>query len=90
VNRLATGHDAIVTVEENAVAGGAGGAVAECLATLGIERPIQHVGLPDAFIEHGSRGDCLATAGLDAAGIEQSILRFWHGQKPTLALASAR
>jgi 1-deoxy-D-xylulose-5-phosphate synthase len=90
VIRLAATHSAIVTVEENVVAGGAGSAVAECLAEHALERRVHHVGLPDEFIEHGSRGDCLAMAGLHQAGIEQSISRFWHGQKPTLALASAR
>jgi 1-deoxy-D-xylulose-5-phosphate synthase len=90
VGRLAASHAAIVTIEENVVAGGAGSAVAECLAELAIARRIHHIGLPDEFIEHGTRADCLAMAGLDVAGIEQSIARFWHGQKPTLALASAR
>ena len=60
---------AIVTLEENVVAGGAGSAVSECLAAHGIERAVHHIGIPDRFIEHGSREDCLAMAGLDAAGI---------------------
>jgi len=90
VARLAATHAAIVTLEENVVAGGAGSGVAEVLATLGIERRVLHIGLPDGFVEHGSRSDCLAMAGLDQAGIERAIARHWPAHKPALALASAR
>jgi 1-deoxy-D-xylulose-5-phosphate synthase len=90
IARLAATHEAIVTVEENVVAGGAGSAVAEVLASLGIERRILHIGLPDEFVEHGSRSDCLAMAGLDQVGIERAIARTWPAHKPALALASAR
>ena len=69
---LARGHDVLVTVEENA-AGGAGGAVGECLAAHGVTARMLHLGLPDRFIQHGGRGDMLADAGLDAAGIERSV-----------------
>jgi 1-deoxy-D-xylulose-5-phosphate synthase len=58
-------HDAIVTVEENVVAGGAGSAVNELLAAAGIQIPTLNCGIPDRFIEHGSRQDCLKAAGLD-------------------------
>jgi len=77
VTRLAASHSCIVTVEENAVAGGAGSAVSECLAAQGIERSVHRIGIPDRFIEHGSREDCLAMAGLDPAGLERSITRTW-------------
>jgi 1-deoxy-D-xylulose-5-phosphate synthase len=70
---------ALVTVEENVVAGGAGSAVAELLDEAGLQRPMLHVGIPDRFIEHGSREDCLAMAGLDAASIRQRISQWWHG-----------
>ncbi len=73
VRALAQGHRLLVTVEENAVAGGAGAAVAEALAQLGLSVPILHLGLPDAFIEHGDHATMLAACGLDAAGIEQAI-----------------
>ena len=69
---LARGHDVLVTVEENA-AGGAGGAVGECLAAHGVAARLLHLGLPDRFIQHGGRGDMLADAGLDAAGIARSV-----------------
>jgi 1-deoxy-D-xylulose-5-phosphate synthase len=90
VCRLALGHERIVTVEENAVAGGAGSAVSECLAARGIDRDVRHVGIPDEFIEHGSREDCLAMAGLDAAGLERTLTRLWPGQPAALAIANLR
>jgi len=74
---LAERHRAIVTIEENAVAGGAGSAVGELLALHGLQLPLLHVGIPDRFIEHGSRESCLAAAGLDAAGLSASVERWW-------------
>ncbi len=70
---LAKTHEAFVTLEDNAVAGGAGSAVAECLAALGIALPILHLGLPDVFLEHGTRNEVLSMAGLDLPGIRQAI-----------------
>ena len=69
---LAREHELLVTVEENAV-GGAGGAVSECLAAHGVVCRLLQIGLPDRFIQHGSRGVMLADAGLDAAGIACSV-----------------
>ncbi|HYW56489.1 MAG TPA: 1-deoxy-D-xylulose-5-phosphate synthase [Polaromonas sp.] len=72
-------HDVLVTVEEGAVMGGAGSAVAEALAEAGIHKPLQHLGLLDEFTEHGDPAKLLSQQGLDAAGIEQSIAtRFGH------------
>lgn len=76
--RLAGTHRAIVTVEENVVIGGAGSGIAECLSARAVSLPILHLGIPDRFIEHGSREDCLAVAGLDVASIESSITRWWR------------
>lgn len=77
---LAASHDALVTVEEGAVMGGAGSAVGEALAAAGIALPLLHLGLPDVFIEHGDPARLLALQGLDAAGIEASIrARFLAG-----------
>jgi 1-deoxy-D-xylulose-5-phosphate synthase len=90
VCRLAARHECIVTLEENAVAGGAGSAVSECLAEHGIERTVHHIGIPDRYIEHGSREDCLVMAGLDAAGLARSIERIWPGQPAVLAAAGGR
>jgi 1-deoxy-D-xylulose-5-phosphate synthase len=74
--RLALHHDWLVTVEENVVMGGAGSAVAETLAELGIARSVLHLGLPDRFVEHGDPAVLLARCGLDAAGMESAIRRF--------------
>ncbi|MQR01410.1 1-deoxy-D-xylulose-5-phosphate synthase [Glaciimonas soli] len=70
---LAKTHDAFVTVEEGAVMGGAGAAVAEALAEAGCVKPILHLGLPDRFIDHGDVAQLLALCGLDADGITASI-----------------
>ncbi len=80
--RLAVDCRAVATVEENAVAGGVGAAVAECLAAGGVARPLKMVGIPDHFIEHGSRDDCLALAGLDLAGLADQIEPWWAAQQP--------
>ena len=70
---LARSHEALVTVEDNAIAGGAGSGVAELLAAHGISMPILHLGLADSYLEHASREELLAESGLDAAGIEAAI-----------------
>ena len=62
-----------MTVEENVVAGGAGSGVAEALAAAGVAIPILHLGLPDAFVDHGEPAALLADCGLDADGIERAI-----------------
>ena len=74
VLRLAREHELLVTVEENTVQGGAGSAVAECLARHGVSIPVLHLGLPDRFIEQGDPGQLLEECGLDAAGITHSIV----------------
>ena len=82
VAQLALDHDALVTIEENVVAGGAGSGVTEALAALGILIPVLSLGLPDAFVDHGDPGELLAQCGLDAKGIVASInARF--GQRRT-------
>ena len=83
VLELARTHDAIVTVEEGCVMGGAGSAVQEALAAAGINMPVLVLGLPDQFIEHGDPAKLLALCGLDAAGIEQSVLKRF-GARPAL------
>ena len=70
---LAGRYELLVTVEENAVAGGAGSAVAECLAHQGLVVPLLHLGLPDRFIEQATRAELLVDCGLDAAGIVRAI-----------------
>jgi 1-deoxy-D-xylulose-5-phosphate synthase len=75
---LAREHALLVTVEENVIQGGAGSAVAECLAQHGISVPMLHLGLPDAFIEQGEPAKLLADCGLDAAGLVQAIRVAMH------------
>ena len=77
VLEVAGRHRAIVTIEENAVLGGAGSAVGEVLAAQGVQVPMLHLGIPDRFIEHGSRDSCLAAAGLDLAGLTASVEQWW-------------
>ncbi len=89
VTELARRHDAIVTVEEGTVMGGAGSAVLEALAEARIEIPVLTLGLADTFSEHGDPGKLLTMYGLDAAGIEQSIQRRF-GATPTLLPSPVR
>jgi len=79
VLRLAREHELLVTVEENAVQGGAGSAVAECLQQHGIAVPLLQLGLPDDFIEQGDHAQMLADCGLDAAGLAASIEKRLNG-----------
>jgi 1-deoxy-D-xylulose-5-phosphate synthase len=73
VQSLANSHDLIVTIEENAIMGGAGAAVMEAMQALNIATPTLCLGLPDTFIEHGVHETMLAECGLDAKGIVTSI-----------------
>jgi len=70
---VAQNHHLVVTIEENAVIGGAGSGVNEVLAASGLPFNVLNIGLPDRYIEHGSRDDCLAMANLDANGIFDQI-----------------
>jgi 1-deoxy-D-xylulose-5-phosphate synthase len=80
VKQLAAEHDYLVTVEEGCIMGGAGAAVAEALSAAGIAKPIQMLGLPDKFIDHGDPAKLLALVGLDAAGIAASIKARFGGE----------
>jgi 1-deoxy-D-xylulose-5-phosphate synthase len=90
VTDLARRHDAIVTVEEGTVMGGAGSAVLEALAEARIEIPVLVLGLPDTFVEHGDPVRLLAQCGLDSAGIEQSIQRRFGAAPARLRTAAGR
>jgi 1-deoxy-D-xylulose-5-phosphate synthase len=70
---LAQSHDALVTVEEGALMGGAGSAVLEALQDAGINIPVLRLGVPDVFTEHGDPVKIMSSLGLDAAGIEASV-----------------
>jgi 1-deoxy-D-xylulose-5-phosphate synthase len=71
--KVAATHEALVTLEEGAVMGGAGSAVGEALQAAGVLKPLLQLGLPDVFIEHGDPAKLLALQGLDAAGIQAAI-----------------
>jgi 1-deoxy-D-xylulose-5-phosphate synthase len=88
VLQLARSCDALVTVEEGCTMGGAGSAVAECLAAAGVATPLLILGLPDVFVEHGDPAKLLALCGLDAAGIEKSI-RQRFALRPALAAVNS-
>ncbi|MBO7950659.1 UNVERIFIED_CONTAM: 1-deoxy-D-xylulose-5-phosphate synthase [Pseudomonas aeruginosa] len=73
VRELAGSHELLVTIEENAVMGGAGSAVGEFLTSEGLEVPLLQLGLPDYYVEHAKPSEMLAECGLDAAGIEKAV-----------------
>jgi 1-deoxy-D-xylulose-5-phosphate synthase len=73
VAEMAARHDLVVTLEENALMGGAGSAVAESLAAAGIVVPMLMLGLPDRFVDHGDQNLLLASVGLDRAGVAAAI-----------------
>lgn len=75
VKQLAKEHDLLVTVEENVIQGGAGSAVAECLAKHGLNKRLVILGLPDRFVEHGDTPTLLAQCGLDVSGVVESVKR---------------
>ncbi|HWW71538.1 MAG TPA: 1-deoxy-D-xylulose-5-phosphate synthase [Duganella sp.] len=73
VREMAAGHELLVTIEENAIMGGAGATVSEFLARENILKPVLHLGLPDIYVEHAKPAQMLAECGLDEAGIEASV-----------------
>ncbi|MDZ7870044.1 MAG: 1-deoxy-D-xylulose-5-phosphate synthase [Rheinheimera sp.] len=75
LQQLSTSHSKFITLEDNAIAGGAGSGVNEAIAALQLPVQLLNLGLPDQFIRHGSQEQLYAELGLDSAGIEQSIRR---------------
>jgi 1-deoxy-D-xylulose-5-phosphate synthase len=73
IEQLAADHKLLVTLEENAIAGGAGAGVSEYLNNQGITIPILHLGLPDEFIDHGKHSDLLRACELDSNSIQHAI-----------------
>ncbi|MCP4702103.1 MAG: 1-deoxy-D-xylulose-5-phosphate synthase [Gammaproteobacteria bacterium] len=76
--KMAEQHKLLVTIEENAVQGGAGSAINECLSAHEICIPVVNLGLPDHFLEHGSSASLLASCGLNKTGIVQSVARHFE------------
>ncbi|MDH5631238.1 MAG: 1-deoxy-D-xylulose-5-phosphate synthase, partial [Gammaproteobacteria bacterium] len=73
IDKLVKSHKRLVTLEENAIAGGAGSAVNEYIASQGKTIKITNLGIPDRFVEHGEPEDLLARCGLDVDGILKAI-----------------
>ena len=73
IDEVLSSHDAIVTIEEGAIAGGAGEAVAAYIQRKQQQHPVLTLGLPDVFIEHGDSGKLLANVGLSPAGIQSAV-----------------
>jgi 1-deoxy-D-xylulose-5-phosphate synthase len=73
IEKMAASHDLLVTLEENAIAGGAGSAVTEYLQDIGLNVPVIQLGFADEFVDHDSQKQQLAKQGLDAASIETRI-----------------
>jgi len=88
--QAASEHDALVTVEENSVAGGAGSAVNELLALHGVQTAVLNLGLADDFIEHGTREECLVLAMLDEASLLSRIDSFLASTAPTVSAEKHR
>lgn len=76
INVLAQTHDYLVTLEENAIQGGAGSAVAEVLNSSGKSTALLQLGLPDYFIPQATQQEALKDLGLDSKGIEEKMLNF--------------
>ena len=85
VVELARSHDLLVTIDENAVMGGAGSAVSEVLAAQGIAAQVLHIGLPDCFLQHGAREDMLREAGLTSDQVEAKVRARWAAQTASVA-----
>jgi 1-deoxy-D-xylulose-5-phosphate synthase len=88
IRELANTHAALVTIEDNAIAGGAGSGVAEFLAAQALAVPLLQLGLGDEFLDHGSREELLAQAGLDATSIENAIRARFEQFMPATTLRS--
>ncbi|NRB65907.1 MAG: 1-deoxy-D-xylulose-5-phosphate synthase [Vibrio sp.] len=73
IKQLVDEHDVIVTLEENAIAGGAGAGVIEFMMQEKLIKPVLNLGLPDKFIAQGTQDELHQALGLDAVGIELSI-----------------
>jgi len=73
--KVAAEHEGLVSVEEGAIMGGAGSAVSESLHAAGVVKPLLQLGLRDEFIEHGDPAKLLALQGLDAPGIQASVVK---------------
>ncbi|PIP28111.1 MAG: 1-deoxy-D-xylulose-5-phosphate synthase [Candidatus Moranbacteria bacterium CG23_combo_of_CG06-09_8_20_14_all_35_22] len=77
LKNLSQTHKYFVTIEDNVIAGGAGSAINEFLAKENLKVSIKNLGLPDKFLEHGTREELLAEVGLDEEGILEAVKSFF-------------
>jgi len=89
VCRIARSHELLLTLEENAVAGGAGSRVDECLTANHIAVPVLQLGLPDCFHEHADQEALRSQAGLDSEGIQRAVSEHFAQARPTLSAVPA-
>jgi 1-deoxy-D-xylulose-5-phosphate synthase len=80
IEEITTSHDLLVTLEDNAIQGGAGSAVNEFLHKSNITTPVLNLGIPDQYVEHATREEQLEEISLDGAGIVKQISEFNHGK----------
>lgn len=72
----ASAYGAVVTLEENALQGGFGSAVLELFEERGVRCHVKRIGVADEFIEHGGQAELRAQLGLDAKGVEETVMSF--------------
>lgn len=89
IKEMAHSHKLVVTVEENAIMGGAGSAINELLAATGGSFNILNIGLPDHYIEHGTRQDCLAMAKLNSDGILEKVNKRLEATMPPRSVSGS-
>lgn len=81
LQKMADSYELLVTLEENAIQGGAGSSVNEYLQNIGKIRPLVMLGIPDFFVPQSTQAEAYAELGLDAKGIEAKILQFISSSK---------
>ena len=86
---IARTHDALVTIEDGCIMGGAGSAVLECLQAHGLSLPVLQLGIPDHFVEHGDQAVLNQMQGLDAQGIAAAVQQRFGGSAMPLGATAA-
>lgn len=88
LRELAQNYQLLVTVEDNAVMGGAGSAVNEFLHAEGLSVAVMNLGIPDGYVDHAQREEQIAACGLDGEGIVRSIRAQGHVKPQVYPLPS--
>ncbi len=87
LNNVAEKYPKIVTLEENALAGGFGSAVVEYFSDKGFKNDILRIGLPDKFIDHGTQAELHQMLGIDPDGIAEKVKTFSKNQKVNIEVS---